>query len=363
MKELEELHKYMLIKYKKPKEAGFVQAYDEAKKRLGAIPSQVAAPDQSNKDNGSTFQAPSQAIDIERYANVKTFDELYKMKEEDERTKHGSDIFRIREEYEKADKRIRETEYTKQQNAKAKQTAKVNQQLGQSIDSQMASVEFRQDQGMNAGLNQQFSSAQIEQQNSKDEKKDDMYAPKGSMSAEAVVGTAGDVANPIAEAIRQAQMQQFQPPPKTVASVEFAKKVYNINRRKIPVLQQAPNQVVNQQPPINPARQQPKYKSYSPQELTALYAEREKEARNAKIEADAGAEQDRTIGDRAKTGLGTYEMKPNADVVLKSQKDKKKSIHNFANFNWIESRSDSKLGEFSSLKKMIDGEEKMRFSK
>ena len=362
MEELEKLHKDMLSRYQNPKL--FIQAYEEAKERLGAIPKDVAAPDLSNKDNGSTFQAPSQAtnkkVDIKDYANKDYIE--------------NQDYIKINKmskaEYDKYIEHKAKTEYTKQQNAKVEKQAKLNKPQDESLTSQMGSVDFRQDQGLNVGMNQVFSNQQIEEQKNEQEQKNDMFAPKGSMSAEAVVGTANDLANPVAQAVRQAQLQQFQPPPKTVASVEF-EKIYNVNRR-IPVANilkgqaqaqaQAPNQVVNQKPIANPARQRPTYKSYSPVELQALYNQREKEKRNAKVEADAGAEQDKTIGDRAKTGLGTYEMKPAADVVLKSNADKKKSIHNFANLNWVESRSDSKLGEFSSLKKMIDGEERMRFS-
>lgn len=296
MEELEKLHKDMLYRYEKPKL--FIQAYEEAKKRLGAS---------------------SNAVDIKN------------------------------------------TQYAQTQNAKVEKQAKSNKPQDESLTSQMGSVDFRQDQGMNVGMNQLFSNQQIYEQKNEQEQKDDMFAQKGSMSAEAVVGTANDLANPVAQAVRQAQLQQFQPQSPNPANV------FNVNRR-IPVAnilkgqQQAPNQVINQQPIANPARQRPTYKSYSPVELQALYNMKEKEKRNAKVEADAGAEQDKTIGDRAKIGLGTYEMKPAADVVLKSNADKKKSIHNFANLNWVESRSDSKLGEFSSLKKMIDGEERMRFS-
>jgi len=356
MEELDKLHNDMLRRYVKPKL--FIEAYEEAKKRIGAIPAKVAAPELSNKDNGSTLQAPSQAtnkkVDIKDYVN----------KDYIENQDYNKITKMTQDEFDKYMEHKAYTEYAKQQNAKVEQQAKSNKPKDESLTSQMGQVEFRQDQGMSVGLNQMFSNQQIEEQKNEQEQKDDMFAPKGSMSAEAVVGTANDLANPVAQAVRQAQLQQFQPPAKTIGSIEF-EKVYNINRR-IPVQAQAqaqaPNQVVKQQPIANPARQRPTYKSYSPAELTALFAQKEKEKRNAKIEADAGAEQDKTIGDRAKTGLGTYEMKPAADVVLKSNKDKKKSIHNFANLNWIESRSDSKLGEFSSLKKMIDGEERMRFS-
>jgi hypothetical protein len=352
MEELDKLHNDMLRRYVKPKL--FIEAYEEAKKRIGAIPKEVAAPELSNKDNGSILQAPSQAInkkvDIKDYVNKdyienQDYNKINKMSQD---------------EFNKYMEQKAYTEYAEQQNKKVEQQAKSNKPKDESLTSQMGQVEFRQDQGMSVGLNQMFSNQQIDEQKNEQEQKDDMFAQKGSMSAEAVVGTANDLANPVAQAVRQAQLQQFQPPLKTIGSIEF-EKVYNVNRR-IPVQAQAPNQVVKQQPIANPARQRPTYKSYSPVELTALFAQKEKEKRNAKIEADAGAEQDKTIGDRAKTGLGTYEMKPAADVVLKSNKDKKKSIHNFANLNWIESRSDSKLGEFSSLKKMIDGEERMRFS-
>jgi len=359
MEELDKLHNDMLRRYVKPKL--FIEAYEEAKKRIGAIPAKVAAPDLSNKDNGSILQAPSQAInkkvDVKDYAN----------KDYIENQDYNKVSKMTQEEFNKYMEQKAYTEYAEQQNKKVEQQAKSNKPKDESLTSQMGQVEFRQDQGMSVGLNQMFSNQQIDEQKNEQEQKDDMFAPKGSMSAEAVVGTANDLANPVAQAVRQAQLQQFQPQSPNPANV------FNVNRR-IPVANilkpqpqaqaqaQAPNQVVKQQPIANPARQRPTYKSYSPAELTALFAQKEKEKRNAKVEADAGAEQDKTIGDRAKTGLGTYEMKPAADIVLKSNKDKKKSIHNFANLNWVESRSDSKLGEFSSLKKMIDGEERMRFS-
>jgi hypothetical protein len=364
MEELEKLHNEMLKSYKKPKL--FVEKYEETKKRIEAIPAKVAAPELSNKDNGSILQAPSQAtnkkVDIKDYAN----------KDYIENQDYNKVSKMTQDEFNKYMEQKAYTEYAEQQNKKVEQQAKSNKPKDESLTSQMGQTVFRQDQGMSVGLNQMFSNQQIDEQKNEQEQKNPTFASKGGVSGETVIGTANDLANPVSEAVRQALLLQIEPKKEGEINVNRRIPVVSANSVASPKFQeararayaqaQAPNQVANQRPIANPARQRPKYKAYSPEELTALYAEREREALNAKAEADAGAQQDKTIGDRAKTGLGTYEMKPAADVVLKSNADKKKSIHNFANFSWIESRSDSKLGEFSSLKKMIDGEERMRFS-
>jgi hypothetical protein len=83
--------------------------------------------------------------------------------------------------------------------------------------------------------------------------------------------------------------------------------------------------------------------------------------RQADLEAKAQTENDRLIGNRYRVGLDTYESKPGADLILKSKKEKKKSIKTFANLNWVYSRSNSKVGDASTLKKMLDYEDHLRY--
>ena len=67
--------------------------------------------------------------------------------------------------------------------------------------------------------------------------------------------------------------------------------------------------------------------------------------------------------DLRKMGLSDYEQLPLSDLVLKPVNEKQKSNNTFANLNWIYSRQDSKLGNFSSLKLQQDAEDKMRYGR
>ena len=67
--------------------------------------------------------------------------------------------------------------------------------------------------------------------------------------------------------------------------------------------------------------------------------------------------------DLRKMGLSDYEQLPLADLVLKPVNEKEKSNNTFANLNWVLSRADSKLGNFSSLKLQQDAEDKMRYGR
>ena len=98
------------------------------------------------------------------------------------------------------------------------------------------------------------------------------------------------------------------------------------------------------------------------QQLAAIMKATQDHINAAEIEARAGREYDRTIGERSRTGLSANDAVPKADLLIKEAKDKKKSLDNYANIKWVEtSFGDSKLGRKSSLAKMQDKEDRLRY--
>lgn len=85
------------------------------------------------------------------------------------------------------------------------------------------------------------------------------------------------------------------------------------------------------------------------------------EAIDAAKEEQMAKSSDASIGDRYKVGLDTYTSTPKADLIVKSKAEQKKSIHTYADRTWVYSIQDSRLGDASSLKKILDEEYKMRY--
>jgi hypothetical protein len=81
-------------------------------------------------------------------------------------------------------------------------------------------------------------------------------------------------------------------------------------------------------------------------------------------EATADRAQNATIGYRENTGLGTRVSKAGVDIMTKREEEQIKSIEAYANFHWINegTRNDSKLTKNSSLQKMLDGYNEMRYT-
>ena len=77
----------------------------------------------------------------------------------------------------------------------------------------------------------------------------------------------------------------------------------------------------------------------------------------------ADSEKQKTIGDRMRVGLDTYGDIPKADILVKSDNERLKSLHSFVNNRWIESVQNSKRGNLSVLKEMDDMEEKLKYSR
>ena len=77
----------------------------------------------------------------------------------------------------------------------------------------------------------------------------------------------------------------------------------------------------------------------------------------------ADSEKQKTIGDRMRVGLDTYGDIPKADILVKSDNERLKSLHSFVNNRWIESVQNSKRGNLSCLKEMDDMEEKLKYSR
>jgi hypothetical protein len=98
------------------------------------------------------------------------------------------------------------------------------------------------------------------------------------------------------------------------------------------------------------------------QQLAAIMRATQEHINASEAEARAGREYDKTIGERSRTGLSANDAVPKADILIKEAKDKKKSLDSFANLSWVESSfGDSKLGRKSSLAKMQDKEDKIRY--
>ena len=80
-------------------------------------------------------------------------------------------------------------------------------------------------------------------------------------------------------------------------------------------------------------------------------------------QAAADREYDKTIGVRERTGLSMNDAVPKADILVKDKTEKAKSLARYANMSWVEtSFGDSKMGRKSSLQKMQDEEDKMRYA-
>lgn len=81
-------------------------------------------------------------------------------------------------------------------------------------------------------------------------------------------------------------------------------------------------------------------------------------------EAIADKAQNATIGYRENTGLGTRVSKAGVDIMTKPESEQIQSIQAYANFHWINegTRNDSKLTKNSSLQKMLDGYNEMRYT-
>lgn len=98
------------------------------------------------------------------------------------------------------------------------------------------------------------------------------------------------------------------------------------------------------------------------QQLAAIMKATQDHINASEIEARAGREYDKTIGERSRTGLSANDAVPKADILIKEAKDKKKSLDSFANLKWVEtSFGDSKLGRKSSLAKMQEKEDRLRY--
>ena len=111
--------------------------------------------------------------------------------------------------------------------------------------------------------------------------------------------------------------------------------------------------------PVSAAREQ--RPQYYRENKNPSYVNSQQMIADAIAEESMQKQSDNAIGDRYKVGLGTYTSLPRADIVLKSEAEKKKSINTFANMNWVNSRQDSKLGNMSSLKLQLDDEYNKRF--
>ena len=105
-------------------------------------------------------------------------------------------------------------------------------------------------------------------------------------------------------------------------------------------------------------------KAYNPAELAILRAEQENQLTQERAQQQADREQNKTIGYRENTGLQTMVSRAGADIQVKSQEEIEKSVHTFANFSWIPlgARNESKLGINSSLQKMWDETNEMRYT-
>jgi hypothetical protein len=118
------------------------------------------------------------------------------------------------------------------------------------------------------------------------------------------------------------------------------------------------------------------HKSYTPQEMQQLTRDRDmllkqqmksdeylKSSMQSQISQDLKAdnEQNKTIGDRMRVGLDMYGDIPKADILVKSDNERLKSLHSYANHRWIESIQNSKRGNRSILKEMQNEEDKLRY--
>jgi hypothetical protein len=124
--------------------------------------------------------------------------------------------------------------------------------------------------------------------------------------------------------------------------------------------------IFNKQPVATNVLQQPEMMTpgvgVNAQQLAAIMRATQDHINAAEVEARAGREYDRTIGERSRTGLSANDAVAKADILIKEAKDKKKSLNSFANLSWVESSyGDSKLGRKSSLAKMQDKEDRLRY--
>ena len=136
--------------------------------------------------------------------------------------------------------------------------------------------------------------------------------------------------------------------------------------------------VVGPRPPIGPNRVIPVggsrvapqmrqvQKAFTPQEMQFLMKQRDeitKSSMQSQINQDmkANAENTKTIGDRMRVGLDMYGDIPKADILVKSDNERLKSLHSFSNHRWIESIQNSKRGNRSVLKEMENEEDKLRY--
>jgi len=98
------------------------------------------------------------------------------------------------------------------------------------------------------------------------------------------------------------------------------------------------------------------------QQLAAIMRATQEHINASEVQARADREYDRTIGERSRTGLSANDAVAKADILIKEAKDKKKSLDSFANLKWVESSyGDSKLGRKSSLQKMKEKEDILRY--
>ena len=99
-------------------------------------------------------------------------------------------------------------------------------------------------------------------------------------------------------------------------------------------------------------------------EQTKRLTEEEERKENQKIMQEYYAAEnrpDKELGDRRTVGLAPDDAIAKEDIVLVKPESRAKSIHNFANFRWITSRQNSRLGDRSELKRMLDKEDEMRY--
>jgi len=128
---------------------------------------------------------------------------------------------------------------------------------------------------------------------------------------------------------------------------------------------QRPRQQQQQQQQQQPPNDQNKQirERYTPEQLAVLRAQEDDRKLQELEEANADKEQNKSIGFREATGLSTRFSRAGADIVVKPQEEINKSIQTFANFTWIPkgARNDSKLTFNSSLQKMWDANDELRF--
>lgn len=80
------------------------------------------------------------------------------------------------------------------------------------------------------------------------------------------------------------------------------------------------------------------------------------------FEKQLTSEQDALVGNRRQIGLdGWYSSQAKADVILPDAEEKKVSLKRFSDFRWKTSNENSALGDRSSLKKIKDAEQIMKY--